>query len=66
MTVRLGLGLVRTIAGASGVVALVGCGSSDETATEEATPPATRAQSNAVPDQLVGVWTRRVAGRTPR
>jgi hypothetical protein len=66
MTLKVGLGPVTTFAAAMGVAALVGCGGSNETATEEAKPAATKGQSAKVPDQLVGVWTRRVAGRTRR
>ena len=62
MTLQLGLGPLRTFAAAVGVAALIGCGGSDETAKETATPAATKAQA-AVPDDLVGTWTRRIAAR---
>jgi hypothetical protein len=50
---------------ATGMVALSGCGS-EEAATEKATAAPTRAQSATVPEQLVGIWTRKVAGRTSK
>ena len=63
MTLESGLGPVRTFAAAVGAAALVGCGGSDDTATEKPTPAATKAQTAVVPDELVGTWTRRIPRR---
>ena len=60
MTRTLGQRPVRAFA-AVGVVALVGCGNSDETAAEKAAPAANKAPSAAVPDELVGTWRTRLA-----
>ena len=45
--------------------ALVGCGGSQESATQEATPAATKAPAAAVsvPDALVGTWSSRLGSR---
>jgi hypothetical protein len=69
MTLELGRARVRTLAAAVAVAALVGCGGSNEAATENAKPAATeaaatKAQPAAVPDALVGTWTRRIVNPT--
>jgi hypothetical protein len=65
MTHKFGAARLRSLAAATGTIALMGCGSG-ETATEQATPAASKAESAAIPDQLVGIWTRNIAGRTSK
>src|SRR5215218_9942900 len=57
MTRRFGVSPVRTFVAVVGVVAAVGCGASDEAAPEKASPAA-KASAAAVPEELVGTWTR--------
>jgi hypothetical protein len=69
MTLELGVAPVRTLAAVVGVAALVGCGGSNEAANENAKSaatkaPATKAQSVAIPDALVGTWTRTIVNPT--
>ena len=59
MTPRFGIARLRLLAAAAGIVALIGCGA-EERAAKDATPAATKAPSVAVPDELVGIWTRRI------
>ncbi|HWT25159.1 MAG TPA: hypothetical protein VN213_16775 [Solirubrobacteraceae bacterium] len=54
---------VRTLAAAVVAAALVGCGGSNETADEGPKPASTGARAAAVPDELVGTWTRTIPRR---
>jgi hypothetical protein len=68
MTQTCGVAPVRVVPRvvAALMLGLGGCGGSEETTRKKPTPAATKAPAAAVPEELVGTWTRRFTRRELR